>query len=277
MASRVKLHPIIIPFPCINLVLKLASKGFLVTFVHLEFVHHTLSKSRHDKQLTKSIYSPMPVNQVLTYVTQQSMMVFLWNTTDFSTWRNTLNSWPETIAEKYNLVNVSVSDRNSIGVFFDLPLGTSKTVISHAKISKHVFEAIAYGLLLSEVNFIWVVRPGIVASDDANGLPAGFEDAVQDRGLVVPWCNQVMVLSNPAAGGFFTHCGWNSELVVDDWKIGINLCDGSYIDREEVALKIKRLMSGTILKGLNQRIMEVRVKLHDGVHMDGSSERKFGR
>lgn len=65
--------------------------------------------------------------------------------------------------------------------------------------------------------------------------------------------------------------------MVDDWKIGINLCDGSYIDREEVALKIKRLMSGTILKGLNQRIMEVRVKLHDGVHMDGSSERKFGR
>lgn len=51
-----------------------------------------------------------------------------------------------------------------------------------------------------------------MASDDANGLPAGFEDAVQDRGLVVPWCNQVMVLSNPAAGGFFTHCGWNSVL-----------------------------------------------------------------
>ncbi|KAK4396385.1 UDP-glycosyltransferase 86A1 [Sesamum angolense] len=172
---------------------------------------------------------------------------------------------------------------------------------SLVQISKQVFEEIAYGLLLSEVNFIWVVRPGIVASHDANGLPAGFEDAVQDRGLVIPWCNQVMVLSNPAVGGFLTHCGWNSilesiwcgtpmichpikndqptnrKLVVDDWKIGINLCDGSSVDREEVALKIKCLMSGNISKGLNQRITEVRAKLHNAVHVDGSSERNFDR
>ncbi|KAI3472567.1 hypothetical protein Pfo_029351 [Paulownia fortunei] len=67
--------------------------------------------------------------------------------------------------------------------------------------SKQVIEEIAYGLLLSEVKFIWVVRAGIVSSGDTNVLPAGFEDEIKDRGLIVPWCNQIMVLSNPAVGG----------------------------------------------------------------------------
>ncbi|KAL0375045.1 UNVERIFIED_CONTAM: UDP-glycosyltransferase 86A1 [Sesamum radiatum] len=467
MAERFKPHAIIFPFPfqghinpTINLALKLASKGFIVTFVHLEFVHHTLSKSHHDKTTDEvDLFSEARQSGLdIRYATISDGFTLEYNRTLHREeyWESmlrafparvdefvgkiiqsdpclahflvadTLYSWPATIAEKYNLVNVSfrtetalvfsliyhsellrqnghfpckdnieeeinyipgvksintrdfmpylkeahVTDmvhkvvfaafkevnkadfilhntveeleseilsalnkyhRNyAIGpVHFSKNLTTNSTMMSKSllpesdctqwlvskspgsvlyvsfgslvQISKQVFEEIAYGLLLSEVNFIWVVRPGVVASDDANGLPAGFEDAVQDRGLIVPWCNQVMVLSNPAVGGFLTHCGWNSvlesiwygtpmicypirndqpanrKLVVDDWKIAINLCDGSSVDREEVALKIKCLMSGTISKGLNQRIMEVSAKLHNAVHMDGSSERNFDR
>lgn len=52
MAEQRKPHAIMFPLPhqghinpCMNLALKLASKGFVVTFVNLEFVHHMMSKS----------------------------------------------------------------------------------------------------------------------------------------------------------------------------------------------------------------------------------------
>ncbi|CAA0830313.1 UDP-glycosyltransferase 86A1 [Striga hermonthica] len=112
--------------------------------------------------------------------------------------------------------------------------------------SKKIIEEVAYGLLLSGVNFIWVIRERILNSgDNANVLPLGIENEVKGQGLIVHWCDQIKVLSSPVVGGFLTHCGWNStveiiwygvpmicypisydqptnrKLVVDDWKIGI--------------------------------------------------------
>ncbi|KZV26176.1 hypothetical protein F511_06343 [Dorcoceras hygrometricum] len=135
--------------------------------------------------------------------------------------------------------------------------------------TKQVIEEIAHGLLLADINFIWVVRKNMVTdSDAADVLPSGFEQTVKEKGLIVPWCDQEAVLSHPGIGAFLTHCGWNSvlesmwhgvpmicypflydqptnrKLVVDDWKIGINLCDGEAVARHEVAGKIKMLMCG---------------------------------
>ncbi|KAL8526102.1 hypothetical protein ACS0TY_015359 [Phlomoides rotata] len=160
--------------------------------------------------------------------------------------------------------------------------------------SKQVIEEIAHGLLLSEVNFIWVIRAG-VPGINGHVLPDGFEDEIKGRGLVIPWCDQVMVLSDPAVGGFLTHCGWNSvlesiwcgvpmicypinydqpinrKLVVDDWKIGVTLCDGICVDRKEVGDKIKQLMSGCF----EQDMERVRGKLRNAVGIDGSLERNI--
>ncbi|KAG8376595.1 hypothetical protein BUALT_Bualt09G0079900 [Buddleja alternifolia] len=165
--------------------------------------------------------------------------------------------------------------------------------------SKCVIEEIAYGLLLSEVDFIWAVRAGIVGSADTNGLPDGFEDEIKDKGLIIPWCNQITVLENPAVGGFLTHCGWNSvmeslwcgtpmicypvdfdqpinrKLVVDDWKVGINLCDDTSVDRKEVAEKIKYLMGETSSKSLRQESNKVKETLRNATEIDGSLERNF--
>ncbi|KAL0409942.1 UNVERIFIED_CONTAM: UDP-glycosyltransferase 86A1 [Sesamum latifolium] len=172
---------------------------------------------------------------------------------------------------------------------------------SNVPTNKQVIEAIAQGLLLSEVSFILVIRPKIVRSidDNKNILPAGFEDNVKDKGLIVPWCNQNAVLSNPAIGGFLTLCGWNSilesmwygvplicypimydqptnrKLVVDDWKIGVNLFDGVSVNGAEVALKIKQLMSEKTSGGIRNEMMKFRSVLHDALSEEGSSNRNF--
>lgn len=59
MGDSKKAHAIMIPLPhqghinpFISLALKLASKGFTVTFVHFEFVHHILTKSQNSNTNT---------------------------------------------------------------------------------------------------------------------------------------------------------------------------------------------------------------------------------
>ncbi|XP_058212793.1 UDP-glycosyltransferase 86A1-like [Rhododendron vialii] len=172
---------------------------------------------------------------------------------------------------------------------------------SYAHTSKHDIVEISHGLLLSGVSFVWVLRPDIVSSDDTDFLPAGFKEDIKERGVIVPWCCQVEVISHPAVGGFLTHCGWNSifesvwcsvpmlcfplltdqftnrKLVVDDWKVGLNLCDERPITREKVADNINRLMSGETSDKLRNGMKKIRKTLEDAVatNGNGSSERNF--
>lgn len=171
---------------------------------------------------------------------------------------------------------------------------------SHARTAsrKDILE-IAHGISLSGVNFVWVIRPDIVSSNETEILPAGFVKSMKGRGLIVQWCSQIKVISHPAIGGFLSHCGWNSvlesiwcsvplicfplftdqftnrKLVVNDWKIGINLTDEESITREEVAEKIKRLMRGKSSEELRNAVKEVRSRLENALETDGSSHRNF--
>ncbi|MCD7462258.1 hypothetical protein HAX54_048135 [Datura stramonium] len=156
----------------------------------------------------------------------------------------------------------------------------------------------AQGLMLSKVDFIWVLRP---TDDTDNYLPSEFQENI-DRGLIVPWCDQRVVLSHPAIGGFLTHCGWNSileslwanvpmichpigvdqqtnrKLVVDDWKVGINLCDNyknKSITKEEVAKKINFLLSEENSKELRKVVNEVKKTMEIALLANGSSEKNF--
>lgn len=83
---------------------------------------------------------------------------------------------------------------------------------SYAHTSKDNIMEIASGIVVSDVDFIWVLRPNIVSSEETDYLPIGYEEFIKDRGLIVPWCCQTAVISHPAVGGFLTHCGWNSIL-----------------------------------------------------------------
>lgn len=83
---------------------------------------------------------------------------------------------------------------------------------SYAHVTRQELHEIAAGVLASGARFLWVLRPDVVSSDDPDPLPEGFAAAAAGRGVVVPWCCQVEVLSHAAVGGFLTHCGWNSIL-----------------------------------------------------------------
>nr|XP_023888370.1 UDP-glycosyltransferase 87A1-like [Quercus suber]POE66331.1 udp-glycosyltransferase 87a1 [Quercus suber] len=105
---------------------------------------------------------------------------------------------------------------------------------SFLSISSAQMDEIAIGLHDSGVRFLWVARDETCRLSEVCG----------DMGLVVPWCDQLKVLSHSSIGGFWSHCGWNStkegmfygipfltypigfdqihnsKLIVEDWKIG---------------------------------------------------------
>ncbi|CAO2039373.1 unnamed protein product [Urochloa humidicola] len=69
----------------------------------------------------------------------------------------------------------------------------------------------AWGLANSGYAFLWVIRPDLVAGDDAV-LPPEFAEATRGRGLLASWCPQEDVLRHESVGVFLTHSGWNSTL-----------------------------------------------------------------
>ncbi|XP_051130147.1 UDP-glycosyltransferase 86A1-like [Andrographis paniculata] len=171
-------------------------------------------------------------------------------------------------------------------------------------IGKEVVRETAEGIRLSRVSFLWAIRPGATDDGETNALPAGFQDGVKDRGLIVPWCDQSAVLSHPAVGAFVTHCGWNSilesmwhgvpmicypvlydqptnrKLVVDDWKVGINLAAGAgaaVVDGEDVAEKIKSVMCGEASHELRNNTLKFKKIVRNALAEDGSSKRNFDR
>ncbi|KAK4424717.1 UDP-glycosyltransferase 86A1 [Sesamum alatum] len=468
MAHR-KPHAIVIPYPyqghvtpMINLSIRLASRGFTITFVQVEFIHHFISKAQNlpaaaadvdffdearksgldiryttvsdgfpvefdryvnFEEVWESMFRDFP-DRVDEIVTRTMKADKLSETPPFLLIADTFYTWPATIAEKHNMVNVSLWTEPAIVFSLNYHLELLKqnghvpyngnadnhinyipgiqsittrdlmtylqdpemvpmltqiaekgfeqvkkadfilcntveelesealsalnhkhptyaigpinfyTDLTETRIAKSLWSEsdctqwlnskpsgsvlyvsfgsmpesnkeeiaeLAYGLLLSEVYFVWVLRPDITRGNGTDILPEGFEDVVKDKGLIVPWCNQNMVLSNQTIGGFLTHCGWNSilesiwygvpmicypivvdqptnrKLVVDDWKIGVELCDGEQIRREEVACKINILMKGENSIQMRQEIKKVSKKLHDSLDAEGSSHRNFDR
>lgn len=131
---------------------------------------------------------------------------------------------------------------------------------------EHVHE-LAYGIELSELPFIWILKKpeGI---DSTHLLPSSFLAQTSNRGVVcLGWSPQMEILAHPAIGGCLFHSGWgtiiesigfrhpqilmpmiadpglNAKLLVEK-GIGFEVPrneDGSF-NREEVAKSVRLVM-----------------------------------
>ncbi|KAM0856074.1 hypothetical protein ACQ4PT_049362 [Festuca glaucescens] len=171
---------------------------------------------------------------------------------------------------------------------------------------------IARGLDLSGKNFVWVLSGS--EDDRSDWMPEGFAELTgdNDRGFLVRgWAPQTLILSQPALGGFVTHCGWNSvleavsagvpmvtwpryadqfyneKLIVDVLKVGVSVGAKDYascmethvvISGEVIAGSITRLMGDSSESdSIRKKAEELRVKARTAVEKGGASYNDVGR
>lgn len=146
---------------------------------------------------------------------------------------------------------------------------------SLSDVKQEQMEEIAWGIISSNFNFLWVVRDSekIKLPKDLSRrllLSSSSKDENNNKGLVVGWCPQLEVLNHESVGCFVTHCGWNSTLealslgvpmvtlplwvdqttnakyISDVWNVGVRVRArvGDIVTREEVEMRIKEVMDG---------------------------------
>ncbi|KAF9598171.1 hypothetical protein IFM89_025788 [Coptis chinensis] len=162
---------------------------------------------------------------------------------------------------------------------------------SFLSVSKEQMDEIIEGVCASGVRCLWVAR----------GDTSHIQEACGEKGLVLPWCDQLKVLCHPSVGGFWTHCGWNStlegvfagvpmltfpisydqklnrKLIVGDWKIGMNVKDvatDNVIDSKEISKIVQMFMEldGDFSGEMRRRATELKDSCRQALSQGGSSE-----
>ncbi|KAM7521927.1 hypothetical protein LguiA_011829 [Lonicera macranthoides] len=167
---------------------------------------------------------------------------------------------------------------------------------SLAELKSEQMEELAWALKKSNYYFLWVVR----ALEEAK-LPKNFVELTSNKGLVVTWCPQLVVLSHKAIGCFVTHSGWNSTLealslgmplvtmpqwtdqstnakyVMDVWEMGIRARPNEKgIVREEVVVDcITEIMEGERGDSIRRNAVKWRDLIRMAVDEGGSSDRNI--
>ncbi|KAG2726342.1 hypothetical protein I3843_01G103300 [Carya illinoinensis] len=79
-------------------------------------------------------------------------------------------------------------------------------------LAKQQMEEMARGLLDCGRPFLWVIRVKENGEEEKEEERLSCREELEQKGMIVPWCSQVEVLSHPSLACFVTHCGWNSSL-----------------------------------------------------------------
>ncbi|GMY24595.1 UDP-glycosyltransferase 74B1-like [Fagus crenata] len=164
---------------------------------------------------------------------------------------------------------------------------------SMADITAKQAEEIFWGLIAGNMNFL------LVAKDSKNKLPIEFINSVEERGLVVPWCNQLEVLAHRSVACFVTHCGWNSTLealnlgvpmvamppwsdqptnakfVEELWQVGIKAKKNKegIVTRDELEMCIKKVTAGNKSEQILKNATKWRKLVIRAVSLGGSSDK----
>jgi len=163
---------------------------------------------------------------------------------------------------------------------------------------------IAYGLLDSNVSFLWVLKPPSKESGrKKHVLPNEFLEETNERGKVVNWSPQEEVLAHPSVACFITHCGWNSSMealslgvpmltfpawgdqvtnakfLVDVFGVGIRLgyshADNKLVTRDEVKKCLLEATIGEKGEELKQNAIKWKKVAEEAVATGGSSDRNL--
>ncbi|KAK4272090.1 hypothetical protein QN277_020689 [Acacia crassicarpa] len=166
---------------------------------------------------------------------------------------------------------------------------------SQAEISTEQLKEIVIGLEESEVEFMWVIRK------KEWELPQGFEERVEERGMIVrEWVDQREILKHKSVKGFLSHCGWNSvlegicggvpilawpmmaeqhlnaKMVEEEIKVGLRVdtCHGSmrgFVKGEGVRKMVRELMEGGRGREARKKVAELAETAKKAVAEGGSS------
>ncbi|KVI03717.1 UDP-glycosyltransferase 87A1-like [Cynara cardunculus var. scolymus] len=162
---------------------------------------------------------------------------------------------------------------------------------SFLSVSNAQLEEIITGVHESGVRYMWIAR----------GETSRFKHKNDEKGIVIPWCEQLRVLCHSSVGAFWSHCGWNStkegaysgvpmltfplfwdqvpnsKMIVQDWKMGKRVSDyeGSLVTREEIAKLVKSFMDHESEEGkeMRKRAREVQKICRQATNEGGSAKK----
>ncbi|XVE66569.1 hypothetical protein DITRI_Ditri08aG0089100 [Diplodiscus trichospermus] len=150
----------------------------------------------------------------------------------------------------------------------------------------------AWGLANSQKQFLWIIRPDLVAGETAM-LPPEIVSETEDRGMLASWCSQEQVLKHPSIGGFLSHMGWNSTLeslcsgvpmacwpffseqqlnclfACREWGIGMEI--DANVKRDEVEKLVRELMGGEKGAEMKKNAIKWKKEAEEAIKPGGSS------
>lgn len=157
-------------------------------------------------------------------------------------------------------------------------------------------QELALGLELSNVSFLWAIRPDIINNGENHVFLKAFQDRLlmSSQGKLVGWAPQQKVLSHPSIACFLSHCGWNSTIgvpfvcwpyfadhfviesyICDIWKVGLRLDrnrNGGIVGRGEIGDRIKQVIND---KGFKDRALELKEKVLNSLKQGGCSSKNM--
>lgn len=114
---------------------------------------------------------------------------------------------------------INFTDKKWMDTFHWLDNQKEKSVIfvgfgSECRLTQEEIHAIARGLEISEIPFLWVLRrPHWANCDDTDILPIDFIKNTLEKGRVCfGWAPQMEILAHPSVGASLFHSGWGSAI-----------------------------------------------------------------